>query len=79
LPRQQFVLKIQAAVGSKVLAAERVSAYRKDVLAKMSGGDYTRKSKLLKKQKKGKARMLAHGKGRVEIPADTFIKVLRRS
>ena len=79
LPRQQFVLKIQAAVGSKVLAAERVSAYRKDVLAKMSGGDYTRKSKLLKKQKKGKARMLAHGKGRVEIPADTFIQVLRRS
>lgn len=78
LPRQQFVLKLQAAVGSKVLAAEHLSAYRKDVLAKMSGGDYTRKSKLLQKQKKGKARMMAHGRGRVDIPADTFIKVLKR-
>jgi GTP-binding protein LepA len=79
LPRQQFVVKLQAAVGSKILAAERLSAYRKDVLAKMSGGDYSRKSKLLQKQKKGKARMLEHGKGAVQIPAETFIKVLRRS
>jgi len=78
LPRQQFVVKIQAAIGSKIIASERLSAYRKDVLAKMSGGDYSRKSKLLKKQKKGKQRMLAHGKGAVEIPPDTFIKVLRR-
>lgn len=79
LPRQQFVVKLQASVGAKVIAADRLSAFRKDVLAKMSGGDYTRKSKLLQKQKKGKARMLEHGKGGVEIPPDTFIKVLRRS
>ncbi len=78
LPRQQFVVKLQASVGSKVIAADRLSAFRKDVLAKMSGGDYSRKSKLLQKQKKGKARMLEHGKGGVEIPPDTFIKVLRR-
>jgi GTP-binding protein LepA len=79
LPRQQFVVKLQAAVGAKIIASERLSAYRKDVLAKMSGGDYTRKSKLLQKQKKGKKRMLEHGKGAVEIPPEAFIKVLRRS
>lgn len=79
LPRQQFVVKLQAAVGAKIIASDRLSAFRKDVLAKMSGGDYSRKSKLLQKQKKGKARMLEHGKGGVEIPPDTFIKVLRRS
>jgi GTP-binding protein LepA len=78
LPRQQFVVKLQAMVGSKVVASERLSAFRKDVLAKMSGGDYSRKSKLLQKQKKGKERMMAMGKGSVEIPPDTFIKVLRR-
>ncbi len=78
LPRQQFVVKLQAAVGSKIIASERLSAYRKDVLSKMSGGDYTRKSKLLQKQKKGKQRMLEHGKGSVEIPPEAFIKVLRR-
>lgn len=78
LPRQQFVLKIQAAIGAKVIASERLSGFRKDVLAKMSGGDYTRKSKLLQKQKKGKERMLSQGRGRVEIPPDAFIKVLRR-
>lgn len=79
LPRQQFVVKLQASVGSKVVAGDRIAAYRKDVLAKMSGGDYTRKSKLLQKQKKGKKRMLEHGKGAVEIPPEAFIKVLRRS
>ncbi len=78
LPRQQFMVKIQAAVDSRILASERLSAYRKDVLAKMSGGDYTRKSKLLQKQKKGKLRMLEHGKGGVDIPPATFLKVLRR-
>ena len=78
LPKQQFVVKLQASIGAKVIASERLQAYRKDVLAKMSGGDYTRKSKLLQKQKKGKQRMLEHGKGSVEIPPDTFIKVLRR-
>ena len=79
LPRQQFVIKLQAGVGSKILASERLSAYRKDVLSKMSGGDYTRKSKLLQKQKKGKKRMMEHGKGGVEIPTEAFIKVLKRS
>lgn len=78
LPRQQFVIKLQAAVGSKIIAADRIQAFRKDVLAKMSGGDYSRKSKLLQKQKKGKKRMLEHGKGGVEIPSEAFIKVLRR-
>ncbi len=78
LPRQQFVVKLQASVGSRIIAAERLSAFRKDVLAKMSGGDYTRKSKLLQKQKKGKQRMLEHGKGAVPIPPAAFLKVLRR-
>ncbi|TAN32765.1 elongation factor 4 [Patescibacteria group bacterium] len=76
LPRQQFVLKIQAAVGGKIIAAERLSALRKDVLAKMSGGDYTRKMKLLQKQKKGKRRLLSHGK--IDIPAETYLAVLKR-
>ena len=79
LPRQQFVLKIQASIGAKVIASERISALRKDVTAKLYGGDVTRKQKLLKKQKKGKAKMLAMGKGRVEIPPDAFMKVLRRN
>lgn len=79
LPNQQFVVKLQAAIGAKIIASEKLSAFRKDVLAKMSGGDYSRKSKLLQKQKKGKQRMLEHGKGGVEIPPETFIKVLRRS
>jgi GTP-binding protein LepA len=79
LPRQMFVVKIQAAIGAKVIASERISAYRKDVLAKLYGGDRSRKDKLLKKQKKGKERMLSQGKGRVEIPSETFIKVLRRN
>jgi GTP-binding protein LepA len=78
LPRQQFVVKIQATIGAKVIASEKLSGYRKDVLAKMSGGDYTRKSKLLKKQKAGKERMMEMGVGRVEIPNDVFIKVLKR-
>ena len=76
LPRQQFVLKIQAAIGGKIIAADRLSALRKDVLAKMSGGDYTRKQKLLQKQKKGKKRMLSHGK--IDIPTETYLAVLKR-
>lgn len=79
LPRQQFVIKLQAAVGAKIIASERISAFRKDVTGYLYGGDVTRKMKLLEKQKKGKKRMLAHGKGSVEIPPDAFIKVLRRS
>ncbi len=76
LPRQQFVLKIQAAIGGKVIAADRLSALRKDVIETMSGGDYTRKQKLLQKQKKGKKRMLAHGK--IDIPPETYLAVLKR-
>jgi GTP-binding protein LepA len=78
LPRQQFVLKIQAAVGAKIIASERLSAYRKDVTAGLYGGDVTRKRKVLEKQKKGKKKMLSMGKGRVDIPSDAFIKVLKR-
>jgi GTP-binding protein LepA len=76
LPRQQFELKIQAAISGKIVAAERLSALRKDVLAKMSGGDVTRKMKLLKKQKEGKAKMKAHA--RVDIPASAYLAVLKR-
>ncbi|MFA6485778.1 MAG: translation elongation factor 4 [Candidatus Magasanikbacteria bacterium] len=76
LPKQQFMVKLQASVGGKIIASEHLSALRKDVLAKMSGGDYTRKMKLLQKQKKGKARMKSHGK--VDIPAETYLAVLKR-
>lgn len=78
LDRQMFALKIQAAVGAKVVAAERLSAMRKDVTAKLYGGDVTRKRKLLDKQKKGKKKMMAAGKGSVDIPPDTFVKILKR-
>lgn len=79
LPRQQFVLKIQAAVGGKIVAAERISAFRKDVTAKLYGGDVTRKQKLLKKQKEGKKKMEAQGKGKVDIPSDAYLRVLKKS
>jgi GTP-binding protein LepA len=78
LPKQMFVLKIQAAVSGRIIAAERLSALRKDVTAKLYGGDYTRKRKLLEKQKKGKKKMLARGKGKVDIPAEAFLAVLKR-
>lgn len=78
IPRQAFEVKIQAAIGGKIIASERLSAMRKDVLAKMSGGDVTRKRKLLDIQKKGKKKMQAMGKGSVDIPSDAFLAVLKR-
>jgi GTP-binding protein LepA len=78
LDRQMFALKIQAAIGSKIIAAERLAAMRKDVTAKLYGGDVTRKRKLLEKQKKGKKKMMAAGKGSVNIPPDAFVQILKR-
>lgn len=78
LSKQMFVLKLQAAIGGKVIAAEKISAMRKDVTAKLYGGDVSRKRKLLEKQKKGKKKMMAAGKGSVEIPPDTFVKILKK-
>lgn len=78
LPRQQFVIKIQAAIGGKVVAGERISAMRKDVTAKLYGGDVTRKNKLLDKQKKGKKKMMEMGKGKVHIPPEAYMAVLKR-
>ena len=74
IPRQNFEVPIQAAIGSHILARADVKAYRKDVLAKMSGGDQTRKDKLLKKQKKGKARMKRVGK--IDLPQAAFLSIL---
>jgi len=78
LPRQMFAIKIQAALGAKVIASERLSALRKDVTAKLYGGDVSRKRKLLEKQKKGKKKMMGAGKGSVEIPPQAFVKILKR-
>ncbi len=78
IPRQNFVIKLQAAIGGKIVASERISAVRKDVTAGLYGGDVTRKRKLLEKQKKGKAKMAAMGRGKVNIPTDAYLKVLKR-
>lgn len=78
IPKQMFVIKLQALIGGKVIASERISAMRKDVTAGLYGGDVTRKRKLLDKQKKGKAKMMAAGKGSVEIPAAAYLAVLKR-
>jgi len=78
IPRENFVIKLQASIGGKVVASERISAMRKDVTAKLYGGDVTRKRKLLEKQKKGKAKMAELGKGKVNIPTDAYLKVLKR-
>ncbi|MCA9363361.1 translation elongation factor 4 [Candidatus Kaiserbacteria bacterium] len=75
LPRQQFAVKVQAKIMGKITATKKISPVKKDVTAHLYGGDITRKMKLREKQKKGKAKALAHGK--VHIPPDVFMKMMR--
>jgi GTP-binding protein LepA len=77
LPQQLFELKIQARTMGRIIASRRKSARRKDVTGYLYGGDVTRKMKLLEKQKRGKKKMLERGTGKVNIPHDVFLKVMR--
>ena len=76
IPRHNFLISLQAAIGGKIIARENISAFRKDVIAKLYGGDQTRKNKLLDKQKKGKKKLRSIG--RVSIPPKAFLEVLRK-
>ena len=75
MPTQQFTVAIQAVIGGKIIARETISARRKDVTGYLYGGDKSRKKKLLEKQKKGKA--LMKDKGKVNVPAKTFLEIFR--
>jgi GTP-binding protein LepA len=76
IPRQNFKVAIQAAIGGKFIAREDISAYRKDVTSGLYGGDVSRKKKVLAKQKKGKERLKRFGK--VDLPAEAFTVLLKR-
>lgn len=78
IPRHNFAVALQAMVGGKVIARETISAYRKDVTGYLYGGDYSRKKKLLEKQKRGKKKAMEMGKGKVSIPSKAFLSVLRK-